>query len=58
VTATFAEVCDEQGLSCPSLNSQMACMVRLPNAHLHPQDPVFDLMYVLTVMHAKKVQSK
>jgi len=36
----------------------MACMVRLPNAHLHPQDPVFDLMYVPTVMHAKKVQSK
>jgi len=24
VTATFAKVCDEQGLSCPSLNPQMA----------------------------------
>jgi hypothetical protein len=30
------------------------------NAYLHPQDPqdpVFDLMCVPTVMHAKKVQS-
>jgi len=25
-------------------------------AHLHPQGPVFDLMCVPTVMHAKKVQ--
>ena len=26
--------------------------------YLHPQDPVFDLMCVPTVMHAKKMQSK
>jgi len=26
--------------------------------YLHPQDPVFDLMYVPNVMEEKKVQSK
>ena len=34
------------------------CPILVLTAYLHPQGPVFDLMCVPTVMHAKKVQSK
>ena len=34
------------------------CPMLVLTAYLHPQGPVFDLMCVPTVMHAKKVQSK
>jgi hypothetical protein len=32
------------------------CPMLVLNAYLHSQDPVFDLMCVPTVMHAKKVR--
>jgi hypothetical protein len=31
------------------------CPMLVLNAYLYPQDPVFDLMCVPTVMHAKEV---
>jgi len=51
ISASLAQVQIHEPCVCPRL---------VLNAYLHPQDhqdPVFDLMCVPTVMHAKKVQS-
>jgi len=58
VVCTLLELvpCSPQLALRVQMHELRMCPMLVLNAYLHPQDPVFDLMCVPTVMHAKKVQ--